>query len=247
MKIYKRIIVTFVSAILTVMLVYGGYTIYALGQYAFQGQPFLWSAKLIYQRQMNDFFNEKTTSFLAIYKADPAKAFEDPRMKSPELEDPSDLKKAREKCMEDKKNLTVYCVSVQALDMYIAYRSTLENIRANIPPETLIQAQSIIPIPGGTPIVLPGVSTVVTPTLTVAMEVLNIREQAIGKEIENARKELEAVVAVYDQFLFNWPIHVKLNETKKELITYKNKLKKIRQKIERFPGKFVDATSTKCE
>jgi len=228
MKIYKRIIVTFVTAILTVMLVYGGYTIYALGKYDFQLpliNNFLWSTKAVYQATMNQFFNDKVADFLAIYKAKGATAFQDSRMIAPSIKDPSAIEEARAKCIKDTKNLSPYCVSVQALDMYIAYIATLENMRANIP----ISVQT-------------GVATL--PTVN---DFIDKRERDIIQEIDNSQKELETVVAVYDQFLFNWPIHIKLNETKKELITYKNKLKKIRQKVERFPGKFVDNTSTKCE
>jgi|GEM_PF-934296 len=254
MKILKKLIVTFLTAVLTVMMIYGGYTIYAATEYTFQKQKTVKVARAFYRKEMNDLFAKKLDAFLDLYETKGTSAFSNSRMKPPEIDDPpksgsADCDKAADgvvdgnydkacvladKCRKATDNLSTFCVSVEALDIFIAYRGTLEAIRSNIYIPLSVQT-------GLAP------TDVLTGGLASVNRIYTNQQEAIATEIDNSRKELDAVVSLYDQFVFNWPIHVKLNETKKELITYKNKLKKIRQKLERFPGKFVDATSTKCE
>lgn len=120
MKLYKNLTISFLTAILTIFLVYGGYTIYAAGSYEFSESGIGFSGAYDkYHGEMNDFFNGKMEKLNNMLKT---KDF----YKNPDFSPPKDLTKC------DDKNVSTYCVSMGALDRYIEYVKTLDRIKGTL-------------------------------------------------------------------------------------------------------------------
>ncbi len=120
MKLYKSLTISFLTAILTIFLVYGGYTIYAAGSYEFTESGISFSSAFDkYHGEMNDFFNSKMEKLNNMLKT---KDF----YKNPNFHPPKDLTKC------DDANVSTYCVSMGALDRYIEYVKTLDRIKGTL-------------------------------------------------------------------------------------------------------------------
>lgn len=68
----------------------------------------------------------------------------------------------------------------------------------------------------------------------------------VAKETGRAKQALDQTLAAYGQVRMAWQIHVKYLNVFSSLVIYRDKLVDIRKQIENFPGKFVDATTTRC-
>lgn len=230
MKFLKKIPITLLTAFITMMLVYGGYTIYAEKKYDFENAI---DARVMtaYHDEMNKLFNGKLSSAVKILKN--PEGVNSPLLKSPctasEFKEKGGIDKCEKKCMDNPENASTYCVSVQAMDRYMRYIALLNSIQGSVNFESLGWTELRI-----TPI-----------TETLYKEVLN-RNTAIDTDIETSRRVMEATLAAYDEFLTAYPIHMRYKTIIGNLIKYKNKLRDIRTEVIKFPSTFIDTTSTKC-
>lgn len=225
MNMYKKILITFSTAIVAMMLVYGGYTIYAASKdyYAFQALSDFSSVKSAYHDSINEFFNDKIDQLMTILKK--PEFYKDENFKAPANVNSMDASSPNyytKKCGDT--NVSTYCVSMGALDLYMAYITTLNNVKQNIPtgqaaPQTIYGAEDI----------------------------LSINDKAVKAEIVDAKRIMTGTVAVYDEFRRAYPTHKQNQEIIKTLIKYKIALQKIRQTVTSFPLRFIDATSPDCD
>lgn len=209
MKLYKNILVTFLTAILTIFVMYGGYSIYAINE------PDFTDVTTNYHFEMNAFFNTKLEKLVEMIDED-EEFFNDVDFKVPSGANPDNYS---EKCSED--NVSSYCVSMQALEIYLNYVNTLNGLKGTVPK---------------------GAST-----LDEAFNYVAYRDQEMDEEVEEARMVMEATIAAYDEFKMAYPMHKQYELIIRNLVKYKLELKKVRYQVARFPEKFIDATSSDCE
>jgi menaquinone-dependent protoporphyrinogen IX oxidase len=224
MKLVKDTFLGLISALIAVVFVYGGYTIYAesadnTDYYTFDNSLLGFSyVKNSYHASMNQFFNDKMENLNEILATD--NFFDNPSFNPPSI---------RQEC--DNNNVSSYCVSVQALDIYMKYLEVLESIKG----------QLILNKIGDTE------NSVNYERLDSLLYHTADQNERIDTEIEDAKKVLEATISAYDEFTLAYPMHKKYQEVIKNLVKYKIALKDIRKRVMRFPEKFIDATSAYCE
>jgi len=238
MEIFKKIIIGLAAALITA----GGVTIYAQEEEeggivcdsldksfaevqedddlknTFAEMGYL-CVKKLYHDEMNELFNKKLEILLNLLKE---KDFE----KKPDFQVPGnvDVDNYKELCKVE--NVSTYCVSMQALDIYVGYTKVLDQVKGYLP----------IELPGGD-----------SGVISKVFKESGKRDMAIAAEVENARKVMEATIGAYNEFRLAYPMHKKYQQIIKDLVKYKQKIKHIRSEVIEFPIKFVDATSTACK
>jgi hypothetical protein len=175
--------------------------------------------KSLYHEEMNDFFNGKLEVLLNLLK-------ETDFEKYPAFQVPGDVDVNNYKDLCKTDNVSTYCVSMQALDIYVGYTKVLDRVGGYLPFE----------LPGGD-----------NGIISKVFKESGKRSAAIAAEVENARKVMEATIGAYNEFRLAYPMHKKYEQIIKDLVKYKLKLKRIRSEVIEFPIKFVDATSTACK
>lgn len=229
MKIFKKTLVTLITALFTIMVTYGGYTIYAEDEgqdfyefTMFAGQPFLFLLSAAYHNSMNDFFNYKIQRAVELIDSD-EKFYENKDFLVPEFVHTGGkelTQEIKEKC---KKNISTYCVSMEALDLYIAYLESLNVMKGALPafgPNSTIE------------------------------DVLNdmeARDEDMEQEVKDAKLVMESTINSYNEFKSAYPMHKQYRTIINSLTKYKIALMKIRKETKYFPLRFVDATSSQCE
>lgn len=113
MKIIKNIFISLFTAIITLGIIYGGYTIYA--QSSFTG------LQNSYHISMNSFFNTKFADMADILDDSDTPFYENENFNAPENS---------EDCGDD--NIGTYCVSIKALDLYLEYVRSLNALKGSI-------------------------------------------------------------------------------------------------------------------
>lgn len=189
-------------------------------------------AKAVYHRRMNTYFNDKLEKLV-----EGKVSSLPPQVKAPEDLEKFTVDKFREVCGKEGENVSTYCVSMGALELYSNYLVTLQNIQKDLPqPQEIMDPQSDVN------------NTFLakyTPISAVINSIAN-RYDEVTKEIELSQKVMEATIAAYEEFRTAYPMHQEYEKIIKDLVQYKNKLKSLRHDIMLFPGKFIDATSKSC-
>ena len=215
--------------------VYGGYTIYAEGEYEFENKVDS-QVMFLYHKGMNELFNSKLEKVVEILDEPEGegKGIDNELLRSPcttaDFKKDGGVQECEKKCIDNPDNVSTYCVSVQAMDMYMRYMIRLSKIQGSVDFSSIGLAElRIIPL---TDMVYQGILS---------------RDAAIYEDVDKSRKVLEATLAAYNEFITAYPIHIQYKAIIKNLIKYKNKLKDVRNQAVLFPSSFVDVTSTKCE
>lgn len=225
MNNYKNILISIVTSLITVILIYGGYTIYAEGENPFESKP-LFEAFNIQNGDMNSYFNEKIEKLNLMMEKD--NFYNDERIKElllpPKNIDTNkdSLETVLEKCGTD--NVSSYCVSMGALYKHMLYVQQLTNLKGSLD----VEALAYVPI-------LNALSSNAT------------RNVQIDEEIAKSEEVMKATVAAYTEYKLAYPMHKKYEEIIENLVKYKLSLKDIRKRTMQFPIKFIDATSSQCE
>ncbi len=241
---YQNIFLTIITSLLTVLLTYGGYTIYADNggsdktyatncfgeaeklkmlhifpedQFEFEKHHSFSTIECLYHELMNNFFNEKIEAVrneINEGNFDTIKVPED-------IEVDDDFFTIIDKCGTE--NLSAYCVSMHALHKYLAYVEKLNTIINKLELEGIGDAY-------------------VASIQNIVMNVSE-RNQKIIEEFDNARLVMEATVGAYNEFQTAYPLHRKYRKVMVELIKYKNILNKARRELIDFPQKFHNAST----
>ena len=220
MKIFKNTLVSILSALIVIMTIYGGYTIYA-SDYAFDSPGMDYAnIKSLYHREMNSLFNEKVSQLVDILDDKNIDPFSDDRFLTPtEGTSGSDGDNG---CSKD--NLSTFCVSLQALDRYLAYVN-----RLNMEKSTLPSSDAEIK------------------TYEFYLSLTKARNTLIDKEIEDAKTVMSAVLNAYNEFRLAYPLHKKYLDIIDDLAKFRLKLKLIKRQVRDFPLRFIDASSDACK
>ncbi len=75
---------------------------------------------------------------------------------------------------------------------------------------------------------------------------ISSRLEAITREKAAAKEALDQTLSAYNELRVAWPMHKKYQEIYVSLLKYRDKLIEVRNYVENFPSKFIDATTTKC-
>lgn len=212
MNIFKQTLLSIFTAFVTMTLVYGGYTIYADDEDLDFRQPDegILYVETTYHRAMNQYFNEKMERLVTILDGD---QFE----QNPDFNPPAE----GEECTEN--NVSSYCVSMGATDMYVDLLETLDQMEGN-------------PVQDPEDV---SVSEVLRRT--------NQRDNEIARVIEESQLVLDATLATYNEFRLAYPMHKQYEQVMTNLINYRKSLEGIRNEVTHFPGKFIDASSSYCK
>lgn len=73
------------------------------------------------------------------------------------------------------------------------------------------------------------------------------RADAIDKDLAASREALGTTLQAYKEFQYAYPMHKAYAETFKLLVKYRDFLAEIRAQIEKFPSKFIDASTSNCQ
>lgn len=223
MKIYKSILISFVSAVMTVSFAYGGYSIYASNDvkdyYTFKKpNASFFLVQALYHKAMNEYFNDKLSALTDLMSDE--NFYNNSNFKAPDGVDSSNYK---DKCGQI--NLSSYCVSMGALDLYMAYVETLNQMKGYL-------------FDGGI------AGSVDKETL---LNTYSAKTNKIDKEVVEAKTVMQSTIAAYDEFKMAYPMHQKYKTIINNLMKYKIALSKIRKQVYKFPSKFIDATSSECK
>ncbi len=223
MKFIKNIIPVSLVAIVTLIVVYGGYNIYALsGPTSTRGPLTTFFAKNEYHGKMNAYFNKKIEKLNEVLEE--KDFFTSEKFIAPTNIDPinDNFNTILEKCGED--NVSTYCVSMGALDIYIQYVTSLNRLL-------------------GAPVRPDGDYFTVEDVLNASRR----GSDEIHDEIEYSRKVMRATIAIYNEYKLAYPMHKKYREIISNLIKYRTVVKDISRQTTHFPIKFIDATSSTCD
>lgn len=228
MTIFKQTTISLFTAVFVSIFVYGSYTIYAESNvtFDFRKEEDYITAIDRYHGEMNKFFNGKIRTLRELtedddFLNDPAKrkVFEVPTSIDKKNDD---LPTIVEKCNENGSNVSTYCVSMEALQIYMEYIRHLEVLKGTFEDSS-----------GGS-------------AMQKVSEMLE-KNEIIEKEVESSRAIMEATIATYNEFSLAYPMHKKYRYIAKELVKYKLILKDIRKRVMLFPIKFIDASSSQCK
>lgn len=123
---FKNIFVTFVSAVIAFVFVFGSYKIYAETKFEdyltfTDPEDGFDSIQNDYHASMNQYFNDKLEAFVTLVDENPDDFFKK-----------ADFK-AEDSCSES--NVSSYCVGMGALDLYIKYVETLLTLKKDYLPK----------------------------------------------------------------------------------------------------------------
>ncbi|MBD3330144.1 hypothetical protein GF354_01280 [Candidatus Peregrinibacteria bacterium] len=235
MKYFKPLTIGLLSSAIAFVFIYGGYTIFAqeneeapnpaFEEFTDPSREFV-HIKISYHEAMNDFFNAKIEEMVSILENP---AFYKDKSSMARLNAPTD----EEECKED--NLSTYCVSMQGLEMFLAYVETLEIVRGQLISDMENETEWIW---------LYDDELESMDSLLMAHARKN---QLIDEEISKAQQVLEATLGAYNEFRLAYPMHIKYENIISDLRKYRKALEIMREDIARFPGKFIDASSATCE
>lgn len=136
---------------------------------------------------------------------------------NPDFKGPKDPNKC------DENNVSTYCVSVEATKIYIDFINQMEATKNELPLDS---------------------------GATTSMELLNAkaaRDEKINIELESAKQVLDATLSAYNEYRLAYPLHKKYVTLINNLTKYRSGLESTTRQVSKFPGKFIDSTSTQCK
>lgn len=84
-------------------------------------------------------------------------------------------------------------------------------------------------------------------TLSTAIKFANQQALVVEEQMQNAEDTLDLTLAVYNQIQIVWPLHVELQDFRKNLEGLRDNLAAVRDVIEGFPSKFNGASTAQCK
>jgi len=214
MKIFRQITISLFIALISFVSLTQIYSYFANSFFS----PTFSYLKVSYHDEINDYFNGKIVKLNEIL--DEKSFYDNPNMYAPEF---ITRENYDELCGLD--NVSTYCVSMGALNIYMTYVDNLSELLGQVE----------IDDEGG------------------AVQISDVyndiyeRNDSINEEIEKSRAVLEATVSAYNEYRLAKPMHTEYEQMIDNLIKYRYALKFVARLSEKLPGKFIDATSAYCE
>jgi len=184
----------------------------------------------LYHTTINDTFNHYIEKMIS-EESNAAKTGE----RKPEGRPPdpvsADNPQVLQDCPADASNFSTYCVGQLILTDetagYIAYRRALD-CRRGLLYDSSQKGNDTYSSQGQ------------------AVLAMSARLEAIVREKTAAKRALDQTLAAYNELRTAWPMHKKYMQIYESLIKYRDKMVEIRNQVEEFPSKFIDASTTKC-
>lgn len=232
MNYLKNILLSLSVAGITMIVMFGGYTIYAaFGEndedpfdFTEPGLPFFEVADR-YHGKMNEYLNEKIDQFNKLVSEED-KFFKEEEFVVPDLNSDEDFSIILEEC---EGNISTYCVSMGALDIYMQYVGILNNMLDNL---ALFEYDMAASGP------------------IVAEDILRraiVRNERIHEEMANAQEVMKLAMNTYNEYKLAYPMHRKYRQIIRELAKYRAVMKDITYNTARYPVRFGSVTSLSCE
>lgn len=210
-------------ALVTYFFLYSGYSILAADSFVFEKPGMGYGlVKYTYHSDMAGYFKKKVRAMLET-----------------DISDPNHQPPEDEVCTDE--NLSTYCVAMGALDRYIAYVKTLDNVKAFFGPFDMEQHAGFIsdlPLIGGAT----GLGEL---SVSNVFGLSSMRDDAIKKEKTDALAIMDLTISAYNELRLAYPMHLKYVELKNNLYAYRDIVREVRYKAMLLPGKYIDATSKK--
>lgn len=179
---------------------------------------------VLYHEQVNHIFNTSIQKLITALKGHPEGI-------------PENLQKALEAPEDDAvcfqgngsgsggvTNISTYCLALRVDNLYENYLQALK-----------YQGAKLIISPEESK------SQILTQTTN------QIRQQKIEREMVNAKKAFDTTLSAYQELQTAFPLHMQFEGMKDYLIKYRDRLVEVRKKVDTFPNKFLNATSTQCQ
>ncbi len=217
MKFWKLLTISIISSIITLVLSTVAYTFIANAAEGddsplYKNPSFGFTlVSSSYHFSMNDYFNEKMEILNTILEKDDF-------AKDVNFNAPAD-----DKCTDT--NVSSYCVSMGALDMYFEYLESLAVIRKQLPVRE--ESNAI--------------------WLSDLYQIFTTRNSKLDQEVDDAKEVMEATIAAYHEYRLAYPMHREYENIIESLLKYKLALREVSKRVSKFPGKFIDASSVYCE
>lgn len=154
----------------------------------------------------------------------------------------------------EKENYSPYCLAQKILtnerEGYLAYMRALDCRRSQVfdTKAELISYTDVLETAMSGGIANPAVTDAVAEPVYQTQKAVEIsaRLEAIDREKSKAMRAVDQSLAAYNELRTAWPMHQKYIQIYKDLIIYRDKMVEIRNQVEEFPAKFIDASTTKC-
>jgi len=132
-----------------------------------------------------------------------------------------------ELCPEGEKiNVSTYCLSLELVREYDGFIRALNETHSKFPTDldedTLFQSAEGL------------------------TEKFAERGDFIDEQIELSRQVMDVTLGVYNEIQIFYPLHVEYQGLIEDLEDYRDSLADIRKDVEKYPGKFIDLTTTDC-
>lgn len=124
-------------------------------------------------------------------------------------------------------NVSTFCLFMRLDGFYRAYASALQGKKDTI-------MQEIAAIRTG--------ANYQTAALTDSLT----REQWIDREISASTTAMDTTLRAYSELLLQYPMHLEYQEMLKILVKYYDRLIDIRKKVDTYPARFQDVSTTSC-
>jgi len=270
MNKFKNITISLITAAFTILLILGSYSTFASNDEYwsdFEDSENFMSAKNDYHKSMNNFFNEKFESIYNLMEDkdfftenNPTRALLSPpadevikecfnkdavnesKMDKDKLEDDEFFSCILKDNACGTSNLSTYCVSMQASQIYFKYIDKLDEIQAELTNtnDTDCFYRQTIPVIGVQP------TCVNTASLANLAGGIKERNEAIKAEYNSAKQIMEVTISAYNEFMLAYPMHKKYVSMLKSLTNYKNAFKALSRESLKFPLKFIGTSSYTC-
>ncbi|MBU1151321.1 hypothetical protein KJ632_00665 [Patescibacteria group bacterium] len=214
----KKLIHITISALLTFSVLFGGYNTLYAAKYDFENGAYDVSQAMLYHDEINEMFNEKILTAKEIIDGGD---FSNPNLYPPDCDFGESYEDCSAQCPAS--NVSTYCVSATAIDMYMRYLALLYKIRDGS-----------------------YVDAIDSFTLNI-FKLAELHQEKVEEEIATADKYMMGTLAVYDEFLLSYAMHIKYEKIIVGLIKYRTKLKGLKRSIGSMMLSIIDVTSTKCQ
>lgn len=204
----------------------------------------------MYHQTINSKFNDYLKMMIAGQSQAAKTGTPDPNSIPPELDDTTGLPKD---C--DDNNYSTYCVGTKLLTSqygYITYSKVLDCRQSELfdsKQEALSYSdymETILSAGISNPGAIKKSATIAPYYQEQKTLEVSARVAAITREKSSAKRALDQTLSAYNELKTALPMHKRYQEIYKQLVKFRNKMAEIRQQVEQLPGKFIDATTTKC-
>lgn len=197
-----------------------------------------------YHTTVNNMFNEAIKQMVALGKTGNEAQLNEliERVSPPKADE-----KGSRSCAADPKNLSTYCLAENLVIEFARFRSGMNVLREKLKGEAGAKATQLQKIYESEQTDQSNIGD--SDTMAAQKELFEsfgAKINRIDESVQVARTALDQGLAAYNELQFALPLHMKYKKIITGLEDYRDKLSKIRQRVEFYPISFVDVTTASC-